>query len=110
MDYCGAKKRNGDSCHSPAGWGTPYDVGPCKFHGGAMPNVQKASAGKALQREALKMGVSIDIRPEDLMLTTVRQAAGALQFAVEYASKQEDASPIQNGRPSPAVLLHGEAM
>jgi hypothetical protein len=33
-DRCPATNRDGERCGHPAGWGTPDDDGPCKFHGG----------------------------------------------------------------------------
>jgi hypothetical protein len=43
--YCAARTRNGGPCKQPAGHGTPHPgKGPCKLHGGCMPNVVKRYA------------------------------------------------------------------
>jgi hypothetical protein len=46
-DICGATKRDGsgDPCGLPAGWGTDYDDGPCKYHGGATRDKSGAPEG-----------------------------------------------------------------
>lgn len=45
--YCGATKRDGsgEPCELPAGWGTEYDDGPCKYHGGATRDDSGAPEG-----------------------------------------------------------------
>jgi hypothetical protein len=46
-DVCGATKRDGsgDECQLPAGWGTDYQDGPCKYHGGATRDSSGAPEG-----------------------------------------------------------------
>src|SRR3954454_8109172 len=79
---CGARTRRGTRCEQPAGFGTSHvGYGSCRFHGGHLPGPIKAAAREALIGESLRMGLSLDMRPEDLMLTAVRSAAGALQYA-----------------------------
>jgi len=46
-DTCGATKRDGsgDPCGLPAGWGTDYGDGLCKYHGGATRDKSGAPEG-----------------------------------------------------------------
>lgn len=37
MERCGANTKRGAICGKPAGWGTAYQHGRCKLHGGASP-------------------------------------------------------------------------
>jgi hypothetical protein len=81
---CGAPKKRGGHCARPAGWGTGHvGVGACKYHGGAFPNAETAGARDLLTREGIRLGVSVDMGPMDLMLQTVRHAAGSLQWATQ---------------------------
>jgi hypothetical protein len=37
---CGVRKKTGDLCRQGAGWGTKHlGAGPCRKHGGNLPNV-----------------------------------------------------------------------
>lgn len=39
---CGRQNRNNEPCQLPQGWGTNHPgEGPCKFHGGASPQVEE---------------------------------------------------------------------
>lgn len=79
---CGAKKRHGGGkCTLAAGWGTLHPgTGACKFHGGSLPNHNKA----AIVQEANKlMGMPLEINPYDALIWCVRIAAGEVKWLTE---------------------------
>lgn len=85
--YCGATNRKGHPCTRPAGWGTGHSgIGNCKHHGGSTPNGVKYAARRALELETVRLGFSVEMEPDDLMLNTVYLAAGALAFATQRAA------------------------
>jgi hypothetical protein len=89
--YCGAMNRKGHPCTRPAGWGTSHSgIGNCKHHGGSTPNGVKYAGRRGLELEAIKLGFSIEMEPDDLMLNTVYLAAGALAFATQRAAAIEE--------------------
>jgi hypothetical protein len=89
--YCGAMNRKGHPCTRPAGWGTSHSgIGNCKHHGGSTPNGVKYAGRRGLELEAIKLGFSIEMEPDDLMLNTVYFAAGALAFATQRAAAIEE--------------------
>jgi hypothetical protein len=89
--YCGATNRKGHPCTRPAGWGTSHSgIGNCKHHGGSTPNGVKYAGRRGLELEAIKLGFSIEMEPDDLMLNTVYLAAGALAFATQRAAATEE--------------------
>jgi hypothetical protein len=89
--YCGATNRKGHPCTRPAGWGTSHSgIGNCKHHGGSTPNGVKYAGRRGLELEAIKLGFSIEMEPDDLMLNTVYLAAGALAFATQRAAAIEE--------------------
>jgi hypothetical protein len=98
---CGARKKNGERCGNGAGKGTPYSTGPCHLHGGMLPGPRKAAARRELAAVAHSLGVAIDVEPHDLLLTVVRQAAGALQWATDRLGSDPSDETIR---------VHGEAM
>lgn len=63
----------------------------------------------ALQSMALEMGADVAMRPEELMLFSVRQAARMLTVAQQLAS-HPDARAIEDGHPSIVWLIQGEAI
>jgi hypothetical protein len=90
--FCGATNRRGTPCTRLAGWGTTHSgFGHCKYHAGATTNGRKYAARQAVALEAVKLGISVEMEPDDLMLNTVYLAAGALAFATHRASMVEEA-------------------
>lgn len=92
---CNARNRNGTLCRRTAGWGTEHvGAGRCSYHTGSTPNGVKSAAVESLTAEGIRLGLSIEMEPHDLMLTTVYAAAGSLQHAqarvAEVAPDQED--------------------
>lgn len=54
---CGRKNRRGEPCRNPAGKGTNHlGMGPCKHHGGAAPQVEKAYADRLIDTRDLTLG------------------------------------------------------
>ena len=91
--YCGAKlgKRPG-VCRLKAGWGTEHPgVGPCRMHGGMLPNVVRKLARQEGQKMAIQWGIEADVDPFEGILQSVRMAYGAV---AAFKSKiPQDAGP-----------------
>jgi hypothetical protein len=89
--FCGATNRRGTPCTRLAGWGTTHSgFGNCKYHAGSTTNGRKHAARQSIALEAVKLGISVEMEPDDLMLNTVYLAAGALAFATHRASMIEE--------------------
>jgi hypothetical protein len=91
--YCGARlgKRPG-TCRLKAGWGTPHPgVGPCRLHGGMLPNVIRHHARREGEKMALQWGIELDIDPFEGILASVRMAYGAV--AAFKARLKADSKP-----------------
>ena len=93
---CGAKARSGGRCRRPAGWGTVHKGrGPCRNHGGCLPNVVAHYERERVLDDVRVMGVEIDAHPMDGLLTAVRVTAGHLAFARQMtAGLGPDGEPI----------------
>jgi hypothetical protein len=90
--YCAARTRNGGLCKQPAGHGTPHPgKGPCKLHGGCMPNVVKRYATIEAREAIGKWGIELDIDPFEGILASVRMAYGAV--AAFKARLKDDSKP-----------------
>lgn len=98
MEHCEAHARHGGRCRRPAGWGTVHKGrGPCRLHGGCLPNVivhYEQEAAVAFARAALGDKVSID--PLEAMVQSVQLAAGIVEYYRMQLSEIED-------EPSPAL-------
>lgn len=83
--FCRAEtKQRGTPCEKPAGWGTSHvGIGRCRLHGGASPNAEMAGQVWLARREAMVMGVPIDIEPHNAILECIRIAAGEVHYATE---------------------------
>lgn len=105
---CGATTRAQGECGRPAGWGTDHvGAGRCKLHGGCTPDGRQHGAKALLRAEGIKLGMGLDVPPDELMITCVRQAAGALQWATQRLEQEQD----EGGEPSAgAVLQYGLAL
>ena len=82
---CGHKKRNGDTCRSPAGTGTDHlGYGPCKSHGGMQYSHRTHAAREQVVdkiEDMKKLGVINDeIGPEAALLNEVGRAAAAVAY------------------------------
>lgn len=76
---CGVKgRRSGGPCQHAAGWGTPHvGSGPCKIHGGCLPNVIKHHQDKLLDADAkLLFGQIVDETPVTNPLPMFAELAG----------------------------------
>jgi hypothetical protein len=81
---CGAKTRKGTPCLQRAGHGTNHPgVGRCSKHGGASPRAEVAGQVFLARREALTMGVPLDVEPHEAILECIRISAGEVQYASE---------------------------
>lgn len=83
-EKCGAKKRNGEKCGLPAGYGTDHSgTGPCKHHFGATEGVERGAAiafGKHVAQKLVGMGAPRDIDPIDALVEEVRRTAGHVHW------------------------------
>lgn len=75
--FCGALKKDGETCRKPAGQGTSHTgYGRCKLHGGATPT-HEAAASVAYARETAQLfGVSREVHPVDGLLEEYYRTAG----------------------------------
>jgi hypothetical protein len=79
---CGVMKKNGTHCRMWAGQGTTHQgSGPCKYHGGNLPNVIKAD----VKKHAVLMGAPKEINPLDgliwcIKLVPVRSSSATTSF------------------------------
>ena len=55
-DAGGTSKNTGEPCEKPAGWGTDFDTGKCKFHRGTSPDGESHKGNQ----NAMKTGVNSD--------------------------------------------------
>ena len=64
---CAARRRQGEgTCRKQAGWGTPHQgIGPCRLHGGLLPNHIKHAEQVRIERAARTMLEREDIDPLD---------------------------------------------
>lgn len=92
LPECGARKRNGDPCTKPAGFGTDHvGFGRCKFHGGGSKAKHgRYSSNPAVRIPALVMAAAEtalpDAAPELLEFLTSRLVAmhdAAIDFIPE---------------------------
>lgn len=80
---CGAKRKNGEPCQRGAGWGTEQPgKGPCKLHGGRLPNVvtRYARIGAIEQARVYLDDPDLDIEPTDAALFNVKVAHTMVRF------------------------------
>jgi hypothetical protein len=76
MERCGANTKRGAVCNKPAGWGTPYQHGRCKLHGGASPTHVKAAQRREAERAVELFGLPREVDPHVALLEEVHRAAG----------------------------------
>lgn len=89
---CGAEKRDGGKCGRPAGWGTGHQgVGACKHHGGCTPTHEAAGAVEIARREAVVMGVPVDVEPDEFILSCIRRTAGEIAYCDERIAELKSA-------------------
>lgn len=95
----GTKKSDGLPCTKPEGWGVEGATrGPCKLHGGTLPNVIKHHArAEMAELVAGQMGAVIPIDPLEGAQLAVGMAHGMVEYwMVELAKGHEtDAGPSQ---------------
>lgn len=80
---CGAKKRNGERCTRPCGWGTDHPgFGQCKFHGGANVVGDRIAAREELERvnTVLRLSGLKRMAPADALMEELSRAAGAVAY------------------------------
>ena len=91
MTLCEAKTKKGTPCQRGAGYGTKHlGQGRCKFHGGATPNAEVAGQVFLARREAMVMGVPLDIDPLNAILECIRIAAGEVQYASDRIAELDE--------------------
>lgn len=80
---CGHKKRNGDTCRSPAGTGTDHlGYGPCKSHGGMQYSHRTHAAREQVVDKIENMKalgiINENVGPETALMEEVGRAAAAV--------------------------------
>lgn len=117
-ELCGARKKNGDPCGLPAGYGTEHrGYGPCKHHMGNTPSIV-AIANKAKHQdtlaEAVKVyGLPVDTDPHQALADELHRTAGHvawLQLQVAELDRERLTGPVGGGpesypRYEPNVLI-----
>lgn len=94
--FCGAPtKKQGRTCRRAAGEGTPHlGRGPCRWHGGMLPNVIRHHARQEAREIAVEWGIEMDIDPFGGIMLSVRMAYGAVQaFKARVQPDSEPSSP-----------------
>jgi hypothetical protein len=82
LSPCGAKTRKGTPCKQRAGHGTGHPgEGRCSKHGGSSPRAEVAGQVVLAKREAMVMGVPLDIPATHGILECIRIAAGEVRYA-----------------------------
>src|SRR4051795_11545873 len=108
---CGAPRRQGDRapCRRPAGWGTDHlGRGPCKFHGGRLPNIMQKYARERALEEAVAFGGAIDVDPITLLSAMVHRCAAVASWLRLKIESLDESELIIDGRPSVWVRLEAE--
>lgn len=81
---CGAKKRNGEPCGRPRGWGTPHPgFGNCKNHGGCTPNGIKAAEKEAAGEALAIYGLPRAVDPHSALLEELHRTAGHVAYLAQ---------------------------
>lgn len=92
---CGARTRDGSPCDKSAGWGTGHvGHGRCRLHGGSSPNAEVAGQVWLAHREALVMGIPLDVHPHEALLECIRIAAGEVSYASERIAELEESEAV----------------
>lgn len=115
-NLCGAKKKSGDPCGKPAGWGTPHTgSGTCRFHGGCTPNAVKHAQAVKAETAVITYGLPREIDPHAALLEELHRTAGHVSWlaslirAFEKDGDLKQTSFGENGsvdRPSVWVELY----
>lgn len=75
-ERCGRPSQTG-TCQQYAGAGTPHlGYGPCRWHGGALPNVIKHWQVSMAQEECTRLGVPVEVDPNEALLGALYEAEG----------------------------------
>lgn len=80
---CGARKRNGERCTRPCGYGTDHKgFGQCKYHGGATVVGDRIAAKEELVRVNTQLRLSglKRMAPADALMEELSRAAGAVAY------------------------------
>ena len=89
MERCGANTKRGAVCNKPAGWGTPYQHGRCRLHGGATPTHVKAAQRREAELAVVTLGLPHDVEPHMALLEEVHRAAGHVAYLGEVVGELE---------------------
>jgi hypothetical protein len=108
---CGVVYKGRPPCRQPAGFGTAHNgSGPCRFHGGNLPDVSVKHEADLIERRAARAAIRFGqpipgADPEQMMLDSVSISAGlvayyetALWQAVEAEEKAAGVAPGTWGR------------
>lgn len=108
---CGIVRRNKRPCRQPAGLGTDHPGrGPCKWHGGNLPNVRQHYAVDGAQAELRHFGQPLPIEPTDALLWAVMLAARHVEVCSRRVSALEEEELLKSGELAAWVRLQQEAI
>lgn len=83
-DTCGdngGRKKNGDPCGRPAGWGTDHaGAGRCKLHFGNTESENRKAQEVVARRECVSLGIPIETTPAEALVREVWEASGNVAF------------------------------
>lgn len=93
VGHCGAKKRQGGTCHLAAGFGTDHHgIGHCKYHGGNLPTHKL----NALKQEAVFMGAPKEINAVDAIIWCIHITAGEIEWFNERMAELDRSEWYEN--------------
>ena len=88
MERCGANRRTEPgTCQKPAGWGTPYNKGPCKLHGGnTKPHLIRNA--RELAAEAVQSyGMPRKVDPVQALVEELHRTAGHVAWLSDVVAQ-----------------------
>jgi hypothetical protein len=90
---CGARTRSGGQCTLPAGWGTAHiGYGPCRKHGGDLPNHMKHARKVQAEEEAARWGLPVRTTAAAALGDELNRSYGrVLWLAAKVSSLDEEA-------------------
>lgn len=87
---CGARKRDGDRCTKPCGWGTDHPgFGQCKYHGGSTIVGDRIAAREELVKVNTQLRLSglRKMAPADALSEELARSAGAVAYFDEAVAR-----------------------
>jgi hypothetical protein len=108
----GRTKSRGTPCTLAKGWRTDHaGSGNCRWHGGATPNGKKHAVREAATQALTRMGISIEIDPQDALMRLVWEGYGNVAYLrtkVQELDAVHGLDHLGDARPSVIVTMYGE--